>query len=100
MSKIGAVRPSGGPCKIHTMLVNVYGAGDVGCGQSRRPIISFWSWVEKTSALSTTNELLTKALNYASNQKEYLETSMEGGRYVPYCMAIVACIKACLKVSP
>ena len=80
MPKIGAVRPLGELCKIHTMLVNVYGAGDVGCGQSRRPIISFWSWVEKTSVLSTTNELLAKALNYASNQRGYLETFMEDWR--------------------
>ena len=78
MSKIGAVRPSGGPCKIHTMLVNVYGAGDVGCGQSRRPIISFWSWVEKTSVLSTTNELLAKALN-CRIQPERVSGDIHGG---------------------
>jgi len=46
-----------------------------------RPILdAFWSWVEETSALHTTNELLTKALTYATNQKEYLETFMEDGR--------------------
>lgn len=49
--------------------------------EASRPILDvFWSWVEKTSALSTTNELLTKALNYASNQKKYLETFLEDGR--------------------
>ena len=32
------------------------------------------------SALSTTNELLTKALQYAINQREYLETFLEDGR--------------------
>ena len=41
---------------------------------------AFWSWVEKTSALHTTNELLTQALTYATNQKKYLETFMEDGR--------------------
>lgn len=46
-----------------------------------RPILdAFWSWVEATSALHTTNEMLTKALTYATNQKEYLETFMEDGR--------------------
>ena len=46
-----------------------------------RPILdAFWSWVEETSALHTTNELLTKALTYATNQKQYLETFMEDGR--------------------
>lgn len=46
-----------------------------------RPILdAFWSWVEETSVLHTTNELLTKALTYATNQKEYLETFMEDGR--------------------
>lgn len=46
-----------------------------------RPLLdAFWSWVEKTSALHTTNELLTKALTYATNQREGLETFMEDGR--------------------
>ena len=46
-----------------------------------RPILdAFWSWVEETSALSTTNELLTKALCYATNQRKYLETFLEDGR--------------------
>lgn len=49
--------------------------------EASRPILdAFWSWVEKTSALSTTNELLTKALTYSTNQKKYLETFMEDGR--------------------
>ena len=49
--------------------------------EASRPILdAFWSWVEKTAALYTPNELLTKALTYASNQKEYLETFMEDGR--------------------
>lgn len=46
---------------------------------SRRLLDAFWSWVEKTSAMYTTNEKLTTALNYASNQKEYLETFLEDG---------------------
>ena len=46
-----------------------------------RPVLdAFWSWVEKTSALYTTNELLTKALTYSVNQKKYLETFLEDGR--------------------
>lgn len=49
--------------------------------EASRPILdAFWSWVGETSALSTTNVLLTKAINYASNQKKYLETFMEDGR--------------------
>lgn len=49
--------------------------------EASRPILdAFWSWVEETSALHTTNELLTKALGYATNQKKYLETFMEDGR--------------------
>lgn len=46
-----------------------------------RPILdAFWSWVEKTSAMHTTNEKLTQALNYSMNQRKYLETFMEDGR--------------------
>ena len=49
--------------------------------EASRPILdAFWSWVEATSAMHTTNEMLTKALTYATNQKEYLETFMEDGR--------------------
>lgn len=47
---------------------------------SRAILDAFWSWVEETSALSTTNEYLTKALTYAKNQKKYLETFLEDGR--------------------
>ncbi|WP_010248127.1 IS66 family transposase [Acetivibrio cellulolyticus] len=47
---------------------------------SRAILDAFWSWVEETSAISTTNENLTKALNYAKNQKKYLETFLEDGR--------------------
>lgn len=48
--------------------------------EASRPILdAFWSWVERTSALYTTNELLTKALTYSMNQKKYLETFLENG---------------------
>lgn len=47
---------------------------------SRAILDAFWSWVEETSMLFTTNEKLTTALNYATNQKKYLETFMEDGR--------------------
>jgi hypothetical protein len=47
---------------------------------SRAILDAFWSWLEKTSALSTTNEKLTKALAYAANHKNYLETFLEDGR--------------------
>ena len=49
--------------------------------EASRPIRdAFWPWVEKTAALATTNEKLTKALVYAQNQKKYLETFLEDGR--------------------
>ena len=49
--------------------------------ESSKPILdAFWSWVEETSALYTTNEKLTKALTYATNQRKYLETFLEDGR--------------------
>ena len=56
-----------------------------------RPILdAFWSWVEKTSAIYTTNEKLTQALGYCQNQRKYLETFLEDGR-IPlsnnYCEA-------------
>lgn len=41
---------------------------------------AFWSWVEETSKLTTTNEKLTKALNYATNHKEDFMTFLEDGR--------------------
>lgn len=47
---------------------------------SRAILDAFWSWIEKTSALSTPNEKLTKALAYATNHKDYLETFLEDGR--------------------
>ena len=47
---------------------------------SRAILDAFWTWVEKTSALSTTNKQLTKVLGYLVNQKEYLETFLEDGR--------------------
>ena len=56
-----------------------------------QPILdAFWSWIEKTSAMHTTNEKLTKALGYCQNQRKYLETFLEDGR-IPisnnYCEA-------------
>ena len=46
-----------------------------------RPILdAFWSWIERTSAMHTTNEKLTEALTYATNQRQYLETFMKDGR--------------------
>ena len=46
-----------------------------------RPILdAFWSWVEKTSTMYTTNEKLTQALGYCQNQRQYLETYLEDGR--------------------
>ena len=36
--------------------------------------------MEEISALHTTNEKLTKALTYATNQRKYLETFLEDGR--------------------
>ena len=43
---------------------------------------AFWSWIEKTRELPTTNEKLTKALNYAKNHKEGFQTFLEDGRLV------------------
>ena len=56
-----------------------------------KPILdAFWTWVEKTSAMYTTNEKLTQALGYCQNQRKYLETFLEDGR-IPlsnnYCEA-------------
>ncbi len=46
-----------------------------------KPILdAFWSWVEETSTMTTTNENLTKALTYSQNQRKYLETFLEDGR--------------------
>lgn len=41
---------------------------------------AFWSWVEKTSGIPTTNEKLTTALTYAMNHKAYFQTFLEDGR--------------------
>lgn len=56
-----------------------------------KPILdAFWTWVEKTSAMYTTNEKLTQALGYCQNQRKYLKTFLEDGR-IPlsnnYCEA-------------
>jgi transposase len=49
--------------------------------EASQPILdAFWSWVEKTSALHTTNEKLTEALTYSTNQKKYMEIFLEDGR--------------------
>lgn len=49
--------------------------------EESKPILeAFWSWVEKTSALPTTNEKLTKALTYATNQRKGLDMFLKDGR--------------------
>ncbi len=49
--------------------------------EESKPILdAFWSWIEKTAAMHTTNENLTKALTYAVNQKKDLETFLEDGK--------------------
>ena len=49
--------------------------------EASQPILdAFWSWVESTSEMYTTNEKLTEALNYSKNQKKHLEIFMEDGR--------------------
>ena len=47
---------------------------------SRAVLDAFWTWVEETSAIPTTNEKLTKALNYSLNHRQQLETFQEDGR--------------------
>jgi hypothetical protein len=47
---------------------------------SRAILDAFRPWLEKTSALSTTNEKLIKALANAANHKDYFETFLEDGR--------------------
>lgn len=47
---------------------------------SRAILDAFWSWVDKTSVIASTNEKLTKALSYATNHKKNLETFLEDGR--------------------
>ena len=49
--------------------------------EESRPILeSFWTWVGETLAALSANEELTKALQYARNQKEGLERFLEDGR--------------------
>lgn len=49
--------------------------------EASRPILdAFWSWIEETSCMHTTNEKLKEALTYATNQKGLLETFMEDER--------------------
>lgn len=47
---------------------------------STKVLDAFWTWVEKTSALHTTNAKLTEALTYSSNQRKNLETFLHDGR--------------------
>lgn len=47
---------------------------------SRSLLDAFWSWVDDTAAIPTTNAKLTQALTYAKNQRKYLETFLEDGR--------------------
>lgn len=47
---------------------------------SKAILDAFWTWVGETSAMPTTNEKLTKALGYATNQRRHLETFLEDGR--------------------
>lgn len=47
---------------------------------SQKVLDAFWSWVERTSALHTTNTKLTEALSYSVNQRTNLETFMRDGR--------------------
>ncbi len=49
---------------------------------SRAILDAFWVWHEETSNLHTTNTKLTTALNYAKNQRKYLETFLDDGRVV------------------
>lgn len=46
---------------------------------SRAVLDAFWSWVNETSSKTTSNEKLTKALNYSLNQKEGLESFLYDG---------------------
>lgn len=47
---------------------------------SQKVLDAFWSWVERTSALHTTNTKLTEALSYSVNQRTKLETFMHDGK--------------------
>lgn len=49
--------------------------------EASKPILdAFWTWVDETSELKTTNEKLTLALNYSKNQRYGLEVFLEDGR--------------------
>ena len=47
---------------------------------SKATLEAFWSWVEKTAQIPTSNEKLTQGLGYVQNQRKYLETFLEDGR--------------------
>ena len=47
---------------------------------SRAILDAFWAWIDETTAIPTTNEKLTKALNYARNHQKNLETFLEDVR--------------------
>lgn len=47
---------------------------------SKAVLDAFWTWVEKTKSMIMTNEKLTTALTYVTNQRRYLETFLEDGR--------------------
>lgn len=47
---------------------------------SQKVLDAFWSWVENTSAMYTTNEKLKEALTYSLNQRKNLETFMRDGK--------------------
>ena len=47
---------------------------------SRAALDAFWSWCEETKNIPTTNEKLTKALNYAMNHRVQLEVFLLDGR--------------------
>ena len=47
---------------------------------SRAALDAFWSWCEETKNIPTTNEKLTKALNYAMNHRVQLEAFLLDGR--------------------
>lgn len=47
---------------------------------SRAMLDAFWTWVDETASTPTTNEKLTKALNYTINHKKQLEMFLEDGR--------------------
>ena len=47
---------------------------------SRAILDAFWAWVDETAAIPTMNDKLTAALNYAKNNRIYLETFLEDGR--------------------